>query len=236
VDIAKQTADLVLLDKDLAVLADGVEYGRRIFSNTLKYVQVTTSANFGNMLSLAITTTFLPFLPLLPLQILLLNFMSDVPGLTIATDRVDDEQIVNPQRWDIAYVKRFMIVFGLASTAFDLVTFAILRYAFDANETELRSGWFVLSTLTELAAMLILRTRRPFFKSKPGTALLISSGVVGMATVALPYSPLAQPFGLAGPSMATLASLAAVLIGYVTVSELLKLRAAGRWHQRTSQA
>ena len=236
VDIAKQTADLVLLDKDLAVLADGVEYGRRIFSNTLKYVQVTTSANFGNMLSLAITTTFLPFLPLLPLQILLLNFMSDVPGLTIATDRVDDEQIVNPQRWDIAYVKRFMIVFGLASTAFDLVTFAILRYAFDANETELRSGWFVLSTLTELAAMLILRTRRPFFKSKPGTALLISSGVVGMATVALPYSPLAQPFGLAGPSMATVASLAAVLIGYVTVSELLKLRAAGRWHQRTSQA
>jgi Mg2+-importing ATPase len=222
VDVAKHTADLILLDKDLAVLATGIEQGRRIFTNTLKYVQVTTSANFGNMLSLALATVFLPFLPLLPLQILLLNFMSDIPGLTIATDNVDPEQIEKHQRWDISRVRRFMIVFGLASTMFDLLTFTILRLVLDVSEVELRSGWFVLSTFTELAAMLILRTRRVFFRSLPGRALLITSISVGVATAALPYTPLASPLGLAGLSGVVFGTLLVLVIGYVVLTETLK--------------
>ena len=222
VDVAKQTADLILLDKELSVLATGVEQGRRVFANTLKYVQVTTSANFGNMLSLALTTLFLPYLPLLPLQILLLNFLSDFPGLTIATDRVDPEQLARHSRWDIDHVRRFMIVFGLASTAFDLLTFAVLRLVFDAGEVELRTGWFVLSTFTELAAMLVLRTRRPFFRSRPGTALSVTSVVVAGATFWLPYSPLAGTFGLSGLPVPVFFSLIGLVAGYVALTEVLK--------------
>jgi Mg2+-importing ATPase len=222
VDVAKHTADLILLDKDLAVLATGIEQGRRIFANTLKYVQVTTSANFGNMMSLALATVFLPYLPLLPLQILLLNFMSDIPGLTIATDNVDPEQIAKHQRWDISRVRRFMIVFGLASTIFDLLTFTILRLVLDVSEVELRSGWFVLSTFTELAAMLILRTRRVFFRSMPGPALLISSIIVAIATATLPYTPLASPLGLTGLSGVVFGTLLVLVVGYVVLTETLK--------------
>ena len=222
VDVAKQTADLILLDKELSVLATGVEQGRRVFANTLKYVQVTTSANFGNMLSLALTTVFLPYLPLLPLQILLLNFLSDFPGLTIATDEVDPEQLARHSRWDIARVRRFMIVFGLASTIFDLLTFAVLRLVFDVGEVVLRSGWFALSTFTELAAMLVLRTKRPFFRSRPGTALMVSSMIVAGVTTWLPYSTFADTFGLGGLPMSVFFSLIGLVVGYVVLTELLK--------------
>ena len=160
VDVAKQSADLVLLNKDLMVLASGIEQGRRVFVNTLKYVNVTTSANFGNMLSLALASVVLPFLPLLPFQILLLNFLSDIPGMTIATDRVDNEQLQHSHHWDMGRVRRFMIMFGLISTIFDMMTFTVLRAVFHADATLLRSGWFVESTFTELAVMLVLRTRR----------------------------------------------------------------------------
>lgn len=224
VDVAKQTADLVLLNKDLLVLAAGIEQGRRIFANTLKYVHVTTSANFGNMLSLVAATIFLPYLPLLPLQILLLNFLSDIPGISIATDNVDAEQLRRPRAWNIANVRYFMIVFGLMSTLFDLATFASLQFVFNADAITLRSGWFVESMLTELAALLMLRTTRPVWRSRPAGALLWSSIVVGSVTVALPYAPFAGSLGLQAPSVPLMTALIALTVGYVIISEVLKNR------------
>lgn len=226
VDVAKRTADLVLLNKDLAVLASGIEQGRRIFANTLKYVHVTTSANFGNMLSLAAATLFLPFLPLLPLQILLLNFLSDIPGVSIATDNVDDEQVRRPRTWNIANVRSFMIVFGLVSTCFDLLTFAVLRLGFGADETLLRSGWFVESMLTELAVLLMLRTTRPVWRSHPGSNLVWSSLLVGATTLLLPYLPIAEGLGLTGPPARVMMVLLAITFAYMATTELLKRRMA----------
>ena len=224
VDVAKQTADLVLLEKDLSVLAHGIEQGRKVFANTLKYVNVTTSANFGNMLSFALTTTFLPYLPLLPFQILLLNFLSDIPGMTIATDEVDPEQVANHHGWEMRSVRRFMVAFGLASTVFDMAAFALLRYVFADTAVELRSGWFVLSTLTELAAMLVLRTQRRFWRSMPGPALLWSSAVVAFVAFGLPYSPLRTSLQLEGPRPAVVASLVALTVAYAAVNEMIKTR------------
>jgi Mg2+-importing ATPase len=224
VDVAKQTADLVLLEKDLGVLANGIEEGRRIFTNTLKYVGVTTSANFGNMLSLAIASVILPFLPLLPLQILLLNFLSDVPGMTIATDLVDTEQIARPIKWDIRRIQLFMVVFGTISTVFDLTTFVVLRLLFDSQAELLRSGWFVESTFTELAVMLVLRTSRPCFRSRPSRPLLWVSVATAGVTIALPYLPVASGFGLTGLPMAVLASMILITVAYIALTEILKMR------------
>ena len=222
VDVAKQTADLVLLEKDLGVLGDGIEAGRRVFANTLKYVHVTTSANFGNMLSMAAAAAFLPFLPLLPTQILLLNFLSDVPATTIATDRVDPEQLSRASRWDVRHVRNFMLVFGVASTVFDLLTFALLRWWLHAEPDVFRSGWFIESTATELAVMLVLRTRRPFLKSRPSRALAVSSAAVLVIVTVLPFSPLAEPLGLGWLNAGTFAALVAVVVAYVIVTETLK--------------
>jgi Mg2+-importing ATPase len=226
VDVAKQTADLVLLTKDLGVLAQGIKEGRRIFVNTLKYVHVTTSANFGNMVSLAAATAFLPFLPMLPLQVLLLNFLSDIPGLTIATDDVDEELTRRPRTWNTRHVRSFMIVFGLTSTVFDLLTFGVLRLGFGANEELLRSGWFVESTLTELAALLMLRTNRRVWASRPGPALFMSSVVTAMVTATLPFSVLASRLGLVGLPWRVALALAAITVGYIAVSEMFKVRFA----------
>jgi Mg2+-importing ATPase len=222
VDVAKQAAAIVLLDKSLDVIADGVRLGRQTFANTLKYVRVTTSANFGNMLSMAGAAAFLPFLPLLPRQILLLNFLSDIPGTTIAADQVDPEQLETPRAWDIPGIRRFMVVFGLVSSAFDIATFLVLRLGFHADAELFRSAWFIESTATELAVMLVLRTARPFWRSRPGRALLLTSAVVALLTVVLPYSPLASTLGLAGPPLRLLAVLAGLTALYVAVNELVK--------------
>ncbi|HEU5085240.1 MAG TPA: magnesium-translocating P-type ATPase [Acidimicrobiales bacterium] len=224
VDVAKQSAAIVLLDKSLDAVAEGVRLGRRTFANTMKYVRVTTSANFGNMLSMAAAAVFLPFLPLLPRQILLLNFMSDIPGTTIAADAVDREQLERPRAWDIGSIRRFMITFGLISSAFDLATFAVLRLGFHAGADLFRSGWFVESTATELAVMLVLRTRRPFWRSRPGHALLASSVAIAAVTVALPYSPLAGPLGLVGLPLRIVAVLTGLTVLYVGVNEAAKRR------------
>ena len=162
VDVAKEAADIVLLERDLGVLARGVRLGRQTFANTLKYVFITTSANFGNMVSMAGASLFLPFLPLLPKQILLNNFLSDVPSMTIATDSVDREQVDRPRRWDIRFIRNFMLVFGLVSSVFDYLTFGALLYWLRATEREFQTGWFVESLMTELFIVLVIRTRRPF--------------------------------------------------------------------------
>jgi Mg2+-importing ATPase len=176
------------------------------------------------MLSMALAAVFLPFLPLLPRQILLLNFMTDFPGTTIAADRVDPEQLARPRAWDIRSIRRFMIVFGVVSSVFDVLTFVTLRHGFDAGAALFRSGWFVESTATELAVMLVLRTARPFFRSRPGTALLASSAAVAVVAVALPYTALAEPLGLVAIPARVIVALVALTATYVVANE-----GAKRW-------
>jgi magnesium-transporting ATPase (P-type) len=167
---------------------------------------------------------FLPFLPLLPRQILLLNFLSDIPGVTIAGDSVDPEQLQRPRAWNLRSIRTFMVVFGLLSSVFDIITFAILRLGFGAGATLFRSAWFIESTVTELAVMLVLRTNRPFYRSRPGRALLGSSAAIAAITVALPYSPLAGPLGLSAVPAAILATLAGLTALYVIANEAAKRR------------
>jgi Mg2+-importing ATPase len=223
-DVAKQAAAIVLLDKSLSVVVDGIGLGRQTFANTLKYIRVTTSANFGNVLSMAAAAALLPFLPLLPRQILLLNFLSDIPGIAIAGDTVDPEQLTHPRSWSLPSIRSFMIVYGLLSTAFDLATFAVLRLGFDAAEDVFRSGWFVISTITELAAMLVLRTNRRFYRSRPGRALLWSSVAIAAITIAIPYTALAVPLGLTALPVKLLVTLAGLTVLYVAANETAKSR------------
>ena len=187
VDVARESADIVMLERDLDVLRQGVVDGRRTFANTLKYISITTSANFGNMISMAIGTLFLPFLPLLASQILLNNFLSDFPSIAIATDNVDPEAVAKAPRWDLPRIQAYMVVFGLVSTVFDLLTFVVLVYVFRAQEAEFQSAWFLISLLTELAVVMVLRTRRPAWKSMPGAVLGISTVIVSVLSLALPY-------------------------------------------------
>ncbi|MFM7719112.1 MAG: magnesium-translocating P-type ATPase [Actinomycetota bacterium] len=222
VDVAKRAAAVVLLDKSLAVVDDGMRLGRQTFANTLKYVRVTISANFGNMLSLAAASAFLPFLPLVPRQILLLNFLSDIPGLAIAGDAVDPEQLERPSAWSIPAIRRFMIAFGLVSTAFDLATFATLRLGFDASASLFRSGWFVESTLTELVAMLVLRTGRLAFRSRPGRGLLWASVGVAVVTASLPFTPFRGALALVPLPPPLLAALAGLTAIYLVANEVTK--------------
>lgn len=222
VDVAKDAADLVLLEHDLDILRDGVEEGRRTFANTLKYILTTTSANFGNMFSMAAATLFLPFLPLLASQILLNNFLSDIPGTTIAGDNVDPEWVAQPHRWNNRFISRYMVLFGLVSSIFDFLTFGTLLFVFHATADEFRTGWFIESLLTELVIALVVRTRRVFFRSRPGTLLLASTVVVIGLTLVLPYLPFDSLFGfvpLPAPLMLTVIGLTLL---YVVVAELAK--------------
>ncbi|MFI5254654.1 MAG: HAD-IC family P-type ATPase, partial [Candidatus Limnocylindrales bacterium] len=222
VDVAKESAAIVLLDKDLRVLLDGVRQGRRTFANTMKYVYTTTSANFGNMVSMAVAAVALPFLPLLAVQILLINFLTDFPSTTIATDEVDPEQLDRPETWDIGFVQNFMIVFGIISSVFDFATFAVLRIGFGTGEVAFQSGWFLESVATELAVLFVLRTRRPFFRSRPSLLLLGASVLLGVVTLVIPYSPLAGVLGLAAPPLPVLAALAVITAAYVLATEVGK--------------
>jgi P-type Mg2+ transporter len=223
VEVAKQAASIVLLDKDLSVIAEGVRLGRQTFANTLKYVRVTISANVGNMLSMAVAAVALPFLPLLPRQILLLNFGTDIPAMTIATDAVDPEQLRSPRHWNIDAIRRFMITFGLVSSAFDLATFAILLWGFHASADAFRTAWFIESTATELVVMLVLRTARPFYQSRPSRALVLASAAVMGATLALPYLPfVATALGFTPLQIGLLGVLGCLTLVYVGANEVVK--------------
>lgn len=225
VDVARESADVVLLRRDLGVLRRGVEDGRRTFANTLKYICITTSANFGNMLSMALATPLLPFLPLAAKQILLNNFLSDLPSIAISTDRVDAEHVARPLAWNIAEVRRFMVVFGLVSTAFDLAAFALLLGVFHAGEPLFQSAWFVVSLLTELAVVLALRTQRPAWSSAPSALLLYSTLAVSALAIGLPYlGPVARAFGFVPVDWPVMASMLALVAGYLAVTEAVKRR------------
>lgn len=222
VDVAKDAADFVLLKQDLAVLRQGIEEGRRTFANTLKYVFTTTSANFGNMFSMAGASLFLPFLPLLAKQILLNNFLSDFPSLTIATDNVDPELVEKPRRWDIKFIRDIMVIFGLISSVFDFLTFGLLIYIVRAAPAEFRTGWFVESLMTELLITLVLRTRRSIFKSKPGFYLWLSTLAVTIVAIAIPYLPFGPLLGFAPLPGYVLLLLLVITVLYVVVSEVAK--------------
>jgi Mg2+-importing ATPase len=222
VDVAREAADFVLLDRDLDVIRRGIEAGRRTFANTLKYVQTTTSANLGNMLSMALASLFLPFLPLLPGQILLNNFLSDIPAIGIADDHVDPELVAKPRRWDIRLLARFMVQFGVLSAAFDFMTFALLLGVFHAGASVFRTGWFVESLLTELAIALVVRTRRPFYRSRPGTTLWVTTAALVPLAVAIPYLPLVDVLEFVPLPAAIMTMIAAITIAYVLATEVLK--------------
>ena len=228
VDVARESADVVLLRPDLDVLRRGVDDGRRTFANTLKYISVTTSANFGNMVSMALATPLLPFLPLAAKQILLNNFLSDLPSITISTDSVDPDRVARAQRWNVAEVRRFMIVFGLISTVFDLLTFFVLLRVFDATESTFQTGWFVVSLLTELAVLLVLRTHGPTLRSVPGKALLWTTVAVAAFTISAPFiGPFARVFGFIALTWPLLGAMVAIVLGYILATELAK-----RWFYR----
>ncbi|MFO0990511.1 MAG: magnesium-translocating P-type ATPase [Hyphomicrobiales bacterium] len=223
VDVARESADVILLDRDLDVLRVGVEDGRRTFANTLKYISITTSANFGNMISMALATPFLPFLPLAAKQILLNNFLSDLPSVAIASDAIDPERVTVPQRWSIREIRNFMIVFGLISSLFDLVTFAVLLLVFHAGEAVFQTSWFLISLLTELAVVLVLRTRRPAFKSRPSRLLLWSTLVVSLLSLAIPFlGPVSAIFDFVPLSLSEIGAVIAIVAAYIIATELAK--------------
>jgi Mg2+-importing ATPase len=222
VDVAKEAADIVLLEPDLAVLAAGIREGRRTFANTLKYVFMASSANFGNMVSMAGASLLLPFLPLLPKQILLTNLLTDLPEMTIATDRVDPEWINRPRRWDIAFIQRFMLAFGLVSSVFDYLTFAVLLWLLRCDAAHFRTGWFVESVLSAAMVVLVVRTRRPLLASRPSPSLTAATLVVLGATLLLPYTPLGRLFGFLPLPLPFLGLLALILLAYVISAEAVK--------------
>jgi Mg2+-importing ATPase len=222
VDVAKEAADIVLMRRDLAVIAAGVREGRRTFANTLKYVFMATSANFGNMFSMAGASLFLAFLPLLPKQILLTNLLTDLPEMAIARDHVDAAWVERPHRWDVRFIRNFMLVFGALSSVFDYATFGVLLWFLRAGVVEFRTGWFVESVVSAACVVLVVRSRGPAFSSRPGGALL--AGTIGSvcAAVALPFTPLASPLGFQPVPPSFLAALAALVVAYVASAEAVK--------------
>jgi Mg2+-importing ATPase len=224
-DVAKDAADIVLLDKDLGVLADGVMEGRRIFANTLKYVLMATSSNFGNMFSAAGASLFLTFLPMLPSQILLNNLLYDVGQLAIPTDRVDEEVLARPAAWDITFVRRFMSVFGPVSSVFDFMTFFVMLAILHADHAEFRSGWFVESLATQTLVVFLIRTRRiPFFRSRPSIPMVITPVACALAGAALPFSPMAHFLGFTTLPLSFFLILVGMIATYLVLVEIAKAR------------
>ncbi len=228
VDVAKESAQIVLLEKDLGVLAEGVREGRRTFANTLKYVFMATSANFGNMFSMAGISLFIPFLPLLPKQILLTNLMTDFPEMTIARDHVDPEMTSVPRRWDISFIRNFMMTFGPLSSVFDFATFAVLLLVLHANTAQFRTGWFVESVVSASFIVLVIRTRRPFWRSRPGRYLLVVTLLIMACAVVLPFTPLSEIFGFTTLPWPFLIILGGIIILYAIGAEITKRLFFGR--------
>jgi Mg2+-importing ATPase len=219
VDVAKNSADIVLLEKDLSVLEDGVREGRRTFANTLKYVFMATSANFGNMFSMTGASLFLPFLPLLPKQVLLTNLLTDIPEMTIATDEVDSEWIEKPRRWNIAFIRRFMLFFGTLSSIFDFATFGALLWLFRSDPAQFRTAWFVESVVSAVFIVLILRTRRPSWRSAPGRYLLLATLAIAAGTICLPYTPVGLIFGFKPLPIHLLLVVGLIVVLYMALAE-----------------
>lgn len=222
VDVAKNTADFVLLEKDLKVLLQGIIIGRKTFVNTIKYIFMTTSANFGNIISMASVSLFLPFLPLLPKQILATNFISDLPAMTMPSDNVDHEWVALPKSWNLKFIKKFMIRFGLLSSFFDFLTFATLIYVIKSDPEHFRSGWFMFTILTEFVVLWVLRSKKVFYKSKPGKLLLYTTLLMFVLGLAIPYTLLGSILELPTLPLQTILILLIVIVFYGVGNEMLK--------------
>lgn len=227
VDVAKESADFVLLKHDLTVLERGIREGRKTFANTLKYVFMATSANFGNMFSVAGASLFLPFLPLLPTQILLINFLTDFPEMTIATDNVDPIYVEKPHRWNIHFIRRFMLVFGPLSSVFDYLTFGLMLFVVKGHEATFQSGWFIESVLSAALVVFTLRTRLPIFHSRPSRWMLLATAAVGLVTLLIPYTSLGKLFNFKPLPPIALIGIFLIVLLYFTTAEITK-----RWFFR----
>ena len=220
-DVAKETAQIVLMEKNLGVLVQGVREGRTTFANTLKYVFMATSSNFGNMFSMAGASLFLPFLPLLPKQILLTNLLTDFPEMTIASDNVDANMVAQPRRWDIKFIRKFMITFGLVSSIYDYMTFGLLL-SLDVSAEQFRTAWFLESVVSASLIVFVVRSSSAFFKTRPGNYLMAATLSIVCTTVTLPYTPLAPVIGFVPLPASLLALLALIVVLYLGTAEITK--------------
>jgi Mg2+-importing ATPase len=223
VDVAKEAADVVLLERDLAVLNAGIMEGRRTFLNTLKYIYTNTSATFGNVFSMAGASLILPFLPMLPQQILMTNFLTDFPYLAVTGDNVDEDELKVPQKWNLKQLKNFMIVFGLHSSVFDYLTFFILYKLYKASEPVFQTAWFIESICTELLILFVVRTHKSLLKSMPGKLLIGLSILAFVITIALPFTPFAGQLGFVVPPFQLAGIIAGILLLYVITADIIKV-------------
>ena len=230
VDVAKEAADIVLLNQDLNVLVTGIIAGRKTFANTMKYIFMASSANFGNMFSMAGASLFLPFLPLLPKQILLTNLLTDFPEMAIATDRVDNISVSKPQRWNIKLIQRFMIVFGLLSSVYDYLTFGVLLFLMKEDEKVFQTGWFTESVISATLIVLVVRTRLPFFKSLPGKYLAIATSLVVIFVLSIPLMPFAGLLGFVSLPLSFYGWMLLIIGAYIISAEMAK-----RWFYKKLQ-
>ncbi len=234
VDIAKEAADIILLEKSLMVLKDGVIEGRKTFANMLKYIKMTVSSNFGNVFSVLIASAFLPFLPMLPLHLLMQNLLYDISQTSIPFDNIDEEAIQQPQRWNPSDIGRFMLFFGPISSIFDILTYAVMWFVFSANTAErqtlFQSGWFLESLMTQAFVVHMIRTRKiPFIQSTPGTPLLVMTGLIMLIGLFIVMGPFAHYFKLQALPMGYFPILAAMLLGYMLLAQLMKRYYARRY-------
>ncbi|MGE8350214.1 MAG: magnesium-translocating P-type ATPase [Pseudomonas protegens] len=227
VDIAKEAADIILLEKSLMVLEEGVLEGRRTFANMLKYIKMTASSNFGNVFSVLVASAFIPFLPMLPMHLLVQNLLYDISQIAIPFDNVDEEMLKKPQRWQPADVGRFMVFFGPISSIFDITTFALMWYVFDANtpdhQTLFQSGWFVVGLLTQTLIVHMIRTPKiPFLQSRAATPLLVMTGIIMAVGIFLPMGPLAHYFKLQALPSLYFVFLPLILLAYMALTQAVK--------------
>lgn len=223
VDVAREAADFVLMEKNLSVIADGIREGRKTFANTLKYIYINTGSTFGNMFSVAAASLLLPFLPMLPKQILLTNFITDFPYLSVASDEVDEEQIKSPGILDMKSVRNYMVIFGIHSSLFDVFTFAVLFYFLQVTESAFQTGWFVESVVSELFILFIVRTHKNFVKSRPARSLFLLSVLGFLLTIALPYMPFAAKLGFVPLPPLQLGAMLLIVAAYIITADLLKV-------------
>lgn len=227
VDIAKEAADIILLEKSLMILEEGVLEGRRTFANMLKYIKMTASSNFGNVFSVLVASAFIPFLPMLPMHLLVQNLLYDISQIAIPFDNVDDEMLAKPQRWQPGEVGRFMLFFGPISSIFDITTFALMWYVFDANtpdhQTLFQSGWFVVGLLTQTLIVHMIRTPKiPFLQSRAALPLMVMTGVIMAVGIFLPMGPLAHYFKLQALPSLYFVFLPVILLAYMALTQAVK--------------
>jgi len=223
VDVAKESADMILLSKSLIVLCDGVREGRKTFGNIVKYIKMGSSSNFGNMFSMVGGSLFLPFLPMAPIQILLNNFLYDLSQVAVSTDEVDKEYLMKPRPWDVKTIKRFMLIFGPLSSLFDFITYGVLLFFFQANESLFHTGWFLESLCTQTLVVHVIRTGKlPFIESRPSKFLFLMSLLIVTIALVLPFTSLAQPLGFVVPPSAYFVALYLIVCAYLSMVQIVK--------------